>query len=102
MALLAPIPSARERMAMIVKVGAFSSMRSAYLRSVSITKLQAPSSREIPNTNRQRGSNSLRLKLGASLEFGASYDEPVAQLDNAVSVSRIYVRVGYLNVRGPA
>src|SRR5207253_6104050 len=36
MALLAPIPSARVKIAMMVKAGAFTNIRSAYFRSVNI------------------------------------------------------------------
>src|SRR5882724_10620046 len=102
-ALFAPIPSARVRMAMTAKTGALISIRNAYLRSVIIKKLQIPSTKLQGNSKHQAPKAQQRVLLfGAwSLMLGASYDESVAQLDDAIPVSRIHIRVRDLDDRRP-
>src|SRR5882724_299783 len=108
-ALFAPIPSARVRMAMTAKTGALISIRNAYLRSVIIKKLQIPSTKLQGNSKHQAPKAQQRVLLFGAWSFsgawilmlGASYDESVAQLDDAIPVSRIHIRVRDLDDRRP-
>src|SRR5438067_12084579 len=107
-ALFAPIPRARVRIAMMANTGAFISIRRAYLRSVIIRKLQIPSTKLQRNSKHQAAKTRQRRSLFGAWSFsgawmlvlGASYDESVAQLDDPIPVGRIHIRVRDLNDRG--
>src|SRR4051812_47149294 len=98
MALFAPIPSASVTMAMTAKTGALTSIRKAYLRSVSIGfvnyALSQRRSVAVPTEARRQSEAATALAI-------RSYNKAIAKLDNPIPIRRVHIGVRHLDDRPP-